>query len=62
MEEENKQSDLSRFGFISSCPLPRQTKIDSYLPKENTVLDILMECLREIDAEQKANEEEESKR
>ena len=51
MTDQGKQSDLSKFGFVSYCPLPRQTTLDSYFPKDNAMLDILLQCIKEQETE-----------
>jgi hypothetical protein len=41
------QSNLAHFGFVSFCPIPWQTKLDTYFPKNNPILEILLAYVKE---------------
>lgn len=49
-----RQSDLSEFGAVSYCSLPRQARLDQYFPKNNPILDILLACIKESEVLDKA--------
>ena len=50
-----RQSDLSEFGAVSYCSLPRQARLDQYFPKNNPILDILLACIKESEVLDKAH-------